>query len=648
MLESGFRISDLQNIPVYKTDSPRKNKIALDNTFILSYSHTVYGINYNRQNYKIPLNSLRDDLKGYIGVESITAPWTDQLKLWHGNWESTDKNKSYVYEWNERERNDINYSPNKFSDLENSYYIVSDVPFPFETEDLNNRDKGETPSSEIGEGIAYCNNSINTPIKAADPYPDSKKLVTKSYIDERLAGKRLVEVGTDFYVRDYDCTYIIRAEELQKADFDKIIKVHFPESYNKRSIHNKLEFTLLVEGKWDNNSNVWIPAIKEDVNWKVFDFDGKEIEPMWLNVDRPKIIDEYLYSNARYLVFRFETITGDVETVSNTDIPAVSATPIVEETEAGDIVVDYKVVANYDVTILCENLLYRNTGIERINDKEGTYLDIVSKKNTVIPTTTLTGSRITVNLETDVRSSDNSVIITKPSAAKKYWDLSVDIADIQSSDNSVTINRPNENNSFWDLSVDIPDTTDIQSTDNSVIISKPNENKPFWDLSVDIPDTIDIQSTDNSVTINKPNENNSFWDLSVDIPAPIPAPKSRIKKLPEYIDLLEANGNVYWTDTPNPVISLKNVYGIADEVVTFKILYYATEESTIIKSAGHVSWAMTENGESPIFVKDKIYMISFTNFYCHENSPFWDVSSIAKIDYFVPASKMNWIVEDEA
>lgn len=615
MLESGFRISDLQNIPVHKTECPLKNKIALDNTFILSYSHTVYGINYNKQNYKIPLNTLREDLKGYIGVESITAPWANQLKLWHGTWDSTDKNSSYVYEWSERDKNDINYNPNKFSDLANSYYIISDAPFPFETEDLNNRDKGEIPSSEIGEGIAYCNNSINVPIKASDPYPDSKKLVTKSYIDERLASKRLVEVTTDFYVRDYDCTYIIRAEELQKADFDKIIKVHFPESYNKRSIHNKLEFTLLVEGKWDNNSNVWVPAIEEDVNWKVFDFDGKAIEPMWLNVDRPEVNDEYLYSNARYLIFRFETITGNVETVSNTDIPAISATPIVEETEAGDIVVNYEVVANYDVTILCENLLYRNTGIEKVNDKEGTYLDIVSKKNTVIPSTTLTGSRITVNLETDVRSSDNSVIITKPSAAKKYWDLSVDITDIQSTDNSVTINRP-------------------------------NESSPFWDLSVDIPDTTDIQSTDNSITVIRPDANNPFWDLSVDIPAPTPAPKSLIKKLPDQIDLKEANGNVYWTDTPNPTINMRNAYNIADEVVSFKVLYYVTEESTTIKSAGHVSWAMTEHGESPVFIKDRIYMISFMNFYCHENSPFWDISAIAKIDYFVPASKMNWMTEE--
>lgn len=613
MLESGFRISDLQNIPVHKTDCPLKNKIALDNTFILSYSHTVYGINYNKQNYKIPLNTLRDDLKGYIGIESITAPWSNQLKLWHGTWDSTDKNSSYIYEWSERDKNDVNYTPNKFSDLTNSYFIISDTPFPFETEDLNNRDKGEIPSSEIGEGIAYCNNSINVPIKAADPYPDSKKLVTKSYIDERLASKRLVEVTTDFYVRDYDCTYIIRAEELQKAGFDKVIKVHFPENYNKRSIHNKLEFTLLVEGKWDDTANVWVPAIEDSIEWKVFDFNGKEIEPMWLNTDRPELNDEYLYSNARYLVFRFETITGDLKTVSTTDTSAISTTPVIEETEAGDIVIAYDVVANYDVTILCENFLYRNTGIERVNGKEGTHLNIVSNKNTVIPTTTLDGANINVNLETDIRSSNGSVTVTKPSASKKYWDLSA---------------------------------PSVNSTDGTVNITPPTNNNKFWDLSVEIPDTTDIQSVDNSVTVIRPSDTNPFWNLSVDIPEPTPAPKSLIKKLPEKIDLKEANGNVYWTDTPNPTISIKNAYSIADEVVTFKVLYYVTEESTTIKSAGHVSWAMTEDGNSPTFIKDRIYMISFTNFYCHENSPFWDISAIAKIDYFVPASKMNWITEE--
>lgn len=603
MLESGFRISDLENIPVHNSDCAFKNKIALDNTFILSYSHSVYGINYNRQNYKISLNTLREDLKGYIGIESIVSPWSEQLKFWHGSWNSADRNKSYVYEWSVNDKNDVHYTPEKFNDLENSYYIISDAPFPFETADLNNRDRGEISSSEISEGTAYCNNSINTPIQAADPYPDSKKIVTKSYIDERLASKRLVEVTTDFYVRDYDCTYIIRAEELQKADFDKVIKVHFPESYNKRSLHNKLEFTLLVEGKWNEAAGVWVPTIEDSISWEIRDFNGDEITPMWLNSARPEINDEYLYSNARYLVFRFETITSDI-----------SAVPVKEKVEAGDIVTAYDVTANYDVTILCENFLYRNTGIERVNDKEGTHLDIVSAKNTIIPTTKVEGSKIIVNLETDIRSSDSSVNIVKPTASKKYWDLSVDI----------------------------PDTTDIQSTDKTVSITKPNATTPYWDLSVGLTDTTDIRSTDNSVTVSKSNGTEHYWDLSVDIPEPTPIPKSRIKKLPETLYVLEANGNVYWTDTQNPSVNLSfdNFYG-SDEVVTFKLLYYVTEDSTKIVSE-QIDWAMTDGNSSPVFIKDRLYVITVTNFSYCDSSPFSSLTSLGRIDYFIPSSKIEW------
>lgn len=631
MLESGFRISDLQNIPVHNTDCPFKNKIALDNTFILSYSHSVYGINYNRQNYKIPLNSLREDLKGYIGIESIVSPWSEQLKLWHGSWNSVNRNKSYVYEWNLADKNDLHYNPEKFNDLENSYYIITDAPFPFETEELNNRNRGEVSSSEIGEGTAYCNNSINTPIKAADPHPDSKKLVTKLYIDERIASKRLVEVTTDFYVRDYDCTYIIRAEELQKSDFDKVIKVHFPESYNKRSLHNKLEFTLLVEGRWNEDAEVWVPAIGDSIAWEIRDFNGEEITPMWLNSAQPEINDEYLYSNARYLVFRFETITSDILT-----------TPVVEAVEAGDIVTAYDVRANYDVTILCENFLYRNTGIERVNDKEGTHLDIVSAKNTIIPTTKVEGSKIIVNLETDIRSSDSSVNIVKPTASKKYWDLSVDIPEVRSTDNTVAISKSTGTESYWDLSVDIPDTTDIQSTDKTVSITKPNATTPYWDLSVDLTDTTDIRSTDNSVTVSKSNGTEHYWDLSVDIPEPTPIPKSRIKKLPETLYVAEANGNVYWTDTQNPSVNLSfnNFYG-SDEVITFKLLYYVTEDSTKIVSE-QIDWAMTDGNSSPVFIKDRLYVITVTNFSYCDSSPFSSLTSLGRIDYFIPSSKIEW------
>lgn len=267
MLESGLKISNLPTIPINSKNSNFKNKIGLENTFFLSYAHSTYGINYNKQNYKVPLNALREDFRGYIGLESLVAPWSEQLKLWHGYWNNVDKNKSYVYEWKISERNHEHYAPQKFCDLENSYYIIKDAPFPFETEDLNNRGRGECSSVEQSDGIAYINNSINTPIQAGDPYPDSNKIVTKSYIDERLAGKRLIEVHHKFYVRDYDCTYVIRASEFDKS-VDKI-KIYLPEGYKKRSLHNKIEFTLLIEGKLVNNS--YIPPTENKIEWEIWE-----------------------------------------------------------------------------------------------------------------------------------------------------------------------------------------------------------------------------------------------------------------------------------------------------------------------------------------------------------------------------------------
>lgn len=56
MAESSFKISDLENIPV------RDEKIALENTYFLAYSHTIHGMNYVTKNYKIPLQTLRNDL----------------------------------------------------------------------------------------------------------------------------------------------------------------------------------------------------------------------------------------------------------------------------------------------------------------------------------------------------------------------------------------------------------------------------------------------------------------------------------------------------------------------------------------------------------------------------------------------------------
>lgn len=140
MLDPGFKISDLSNIPVVKNKCDKLPKIAFDNTFLLSYSHSVYGISYKRENYKIPLSSMRDDIRGYIGIESLKEPWTEQLKIWHGSWSDTDMNKSYIYDGAKDHIANGICIADKFADLKNSFYLITDAPFPSES---GTRNQGE-------------------------------------------------------------------------------------------------------------------------------------------------------------------------------------------------------------------------------------------------------------------------------------------------------------------------------------------------------------------------------------------------------------------------------------------------------------------------------------------------------------------------
>lgn len=396
MLESGYRISDLDNIPVTDVNSKFKDKIALDNTFLLSYSHTVYGINYNKHNYKIPLSSLRDDIKGYIGVESLVAPWSDQLKLWHGSWyDSTSRNRSYTHVWTADEFTHEHYSPEKFNDLENSYFIIKKAPFPFESGEVNNRERGEKEAT-VTSGVNTVISSINIPIAPSDPHPESTKLVTKEYVDERLASKRIIEVGTDFWIRDYDCSYIIRqadilAEEVNGAPI--IIKIHYPESFNKRAHHNQLKFSVLIEGKWDTTKECWVPAVSQDAEWMIFDNNGNPINLVWMHDGEnkvPELTDEYLYDNARYMVLNFETVTDGIDTIKKPDNT-------------------YETKARIVTFGTCENFLYRNTGIERVNGIESTFLELVSSNNAIDISTSLVGSTLTVDFHGYARPSIKEV-----------------------------------------------------------------------------------------------------------------------------------------------------------------------------------------------------------------------------------------------
>lgn len=578
MLDSGFRISDLNNIPVNGKDSKFKNRIALDNTYLLSYAHTIYGINYNKQNYKIPLTSIREDIKGFIGVESLVAPWSEQLKLWHGNWENdASSNKSYIKVWDESESLHEHYNPDKFADKENSYYIISDCPFPYESGELNNRDKGEKAASELFDGDAYTNNSINIPIKAADPHPDTKKLVTKSYIDERLSAKRLVEVTTDFYVRDYDCTYIIRAGEIKNKAFDNCFKVRYPESFNKKVLHNKIEFSVLVEGEWNAEKNMWVPATKADTNWKFFNSEGQEIQVVWLNngENTPvQISKDYLYDNAQYIVFRFETATDNI-----------SATPIRKNVEGHNIITDYETEANYKVFVTCENLLYRSKGIETINGLECIAANIKSSDNSIKVVATQNGSAADIDLTT------------------------VDtITSVKSTDKSVTVVKTqNGSNIDYDLSIDTTDKTDVKGDDFISVEKKQNTFHLSFEAS-----TLSTRSY-----IEK-----------------LPADGR--------IDLSVAANKTYWTDVATPKISIRNPYSIGTELVTFHLLFKTSVDTFIdtdqhfiwANSFGSNPPTFKANRLYHITFNN-IYALT------DDNSPFYSAAGFAKINWFVDSESVE-------
>ena len=66
MADLSFKISDLETIPSYIEEISGNEKIALESTYFLTYSHTIHGMNYVTKNYKVPLSLLRDDLASHV------------------------------------------------------------------------------------------------------------------------------------------------------------------------------------------------------------------------------------------------------------------------------------------------------------------------------------------------------------------------------------------------------------------------------------------------------------------------------------------------------------------------------------------------------------------------------------------------------
>lgn len=560
MLDSGFKLSDLSNIPVTKNECTKQSKIAFDNTFFLSYSHSVYGINYKRQNYKIPLNTIRDDIRGYIGIESLKEPWRGQLKIWHGNWSNDIDENSYVYDNTEILSSSGICAANKFSDLENSFYLIKDAPFPFETENQNNRETGgELAGTYKAEGAGLpVIDSINVPLMQADPYPDSHKLVTKKYIDERLASKRIVEVLPKFTVRDYDCIYIIRAENLENYNE---IEVTYPQEFNKRALHNKLQFSILIEGK-PATSDKWNAPVRADMPIIFKTIDDENINLIWLNNNKPDISDSGLYNKSRYLFLRFESVTNNIELKQNSSIvEGLVDLENIKNTKQ-TIVDGLATTAKFDVYGVCENALYLlNGAINRIDSTDST-INIDSK-----------GSVVDLGINVELTSTDNdSLIIEKRSAGK--WDFSV---------------------------IQKPDIELISTTQNTLSIEK-DANK--WKLGVTCEPGLKVKENDKFLKVD--DDNNLFFEQSFTTLEKTLADESNLN-----IKLSASDKISYYSKAEQLNLTFENDINRDDICLKIDIYYQVnSEHNNIIND--NIHWVGTENGTQPSFINGRLYYITLT------------------------------------
>lgn len=556
MLDTGYRISDLSNIPVINGECGIKGKIALENTYFLAYSHSVYGINYNKQNYKVPLVSLRDDIKAYLGVSSLNGPWAQGVKFWHGDWENkTEYNKSYIWLWTEDYEKHEHYNPEKFSDLDNSYFIINNPPYPFESAELNNRENGEAAAELLEDGTV---SSINLPIAAADPCVDSNKIVTKKYIDERVASQRIVILDNlSFTLRDYPCTYIIKESVLKKAiedialtdengnilstDTDDLyIEIKCPESLEQRVLHNQIHFSILLEGSDSGDGdNNWNTPIDKNIKWRIISSNNEERNIAWIG--EPPLMGEagnYLYGSSRYAIVNFKTITNKIDHQE-----------IYENYEGEDTRVGYNLIPDIIFSAICENSFYKSSGINKINNFIGS-------------------SAI-------IKSTDGSVDIT----TKLIEDSIIDI----------------------DLSVSSVASKRIVSADENITIEE-TENEWLLSLNSDISSGDVHLEGDEYIKTSK---NNNGWNISLDT-SKIGA--SYITPIPESneIKLSESYTKTYWSNTSNQRITF-NTEGLKENETINITLLYKTSEDTSINSS--ISWAMSPSGSSPVFKANRLYSI---------------------------------------
>lgn len=190
---TGTKISEYTKLEINDTN----NKFPHAPSFIC-YALNMSGTNGINKNYQVPMQSIRTDVRGFVGLRNAKPQWNNMLSVWYGEYQSSNPNNSYVKEWTDEYKYATNegYVADKFEDtrdgrdIETSrVFLLKNIPFPFE----------ET-----------------TP----DPKSSTHKIVDKKYVDQRLNGIRKVkfekeeiikgeqtEQGYVIHLRPYQCLY---------------------------------------------------------------------------------------------------------------------------------------------------------------------------------------------------------------------------------------------------------------------------------------------------------------------------------------------------------------------------------------------------------------------------------------------------------
>lgn len=616
----GYKISELDIIPLTGKDCEYPGRIAIENTHFMGYAHTVFGTRYNTHNYRIPLSALRDDFKGYIGIESVNGKWTTPTKLWSGKWEDNHVNTSYIKVWEHDEYNHPYYNADKFKDLEHTYYIVQDLPYPFEENSITNRTKGEKEA--IIDDALGLELSINKPIAAADPYPNSHKIPTKAYVDERLASKRIIEVGTDFYVRDYECTYIIRADDIKNAS---VIKIHYPKEFETRLLHNRIEFNILIEGV--ETEGGWKSAADgREIIWELYNGDTLLNDKLiWLGNSNNTLVNYVIgqsgyYGNARYIKFRLETVTNHNEVVDDA--------PLIIDDKTYD---RKKVVPDYCIYLSCENLLYKAAEVDVNITSDGTIS--ISGNSKIGYTLSTTHTSVKAGALTKVSKNGSTYTVESKLNAGSGININSSTGEISTnliagdnisiSGNKISANIP--------PLPDIPEETEIESTDTSLL--EVNKENGVWKLAPKVKN-LTISAANNYITL-KPGTNS--YSIGFDETKLYGNRKTIAASTTLSIHSLDTT--IYYSSVDNLTLKLDFTNSnAATAAKQFTLIYSPTSDSKIVISNTNygsksitTKWAMKKDSDiSPTFIGGRTYSITFTYITKSENNALL----IGAIDWF--------------